>query len=115
MIIGEGDFAQLVLEVIKHLDQMFEVKQLKTNTNHDVNQIGLQNVYDKFLELEKRQKDIEKLLNSDELVPIINSIPKSEDILILLKKIEKSEIGKLNKYLKEIKNDIRCLTDILDI
>lgn len=114
MIIGESDFAKLVLEVIKRLDQMIEVKQLKINTNLDPNQIGLNNVYDKFLELEKRQKAIEELLNSDELKPLINSIPKQEDVLQLMQRIENSEIGRLNKYLNSIKNDLDRLMDVFD-
>jgi hypothetical protein len=112
MIIGEGDFAKLVLEVIKRLDQMIEARQLKKDINHEVDQIGLQNVYDKFLELENRQKDIEDLLNSDELLSVIKSIPKIDNIHELMKKIEDSEIGRLNKYLNSIKDDLDRLMEI---
>ncbi len=113
MIIGEGDFAQLVLEVAKRLN-LTCIENKSNCISQASSQIGLQNVFDKYVQIEERQKAIEELLNSDELAPIINSIPKQEDLIQLMKKIESTEIGRLNKYLNSIKNDLDKLMDVFN-
>jgi len=112
MIIGEGDLAKLAQEVLKRLDLTLINRQ--TIATHDANHIGLTNVYNKFLELEKRQTEIENLLKSDKLKYIISSIPTEEQINTFLHRIEKTQIKKLNSYLIEIKKDLETLTQILE-
>lgn len=75
-------------------------------------QVGLKNVYDKFIELENRQKKIEDLLKSGGIKELIDKIPKEEDINNLISNIEKTtEIGKLNDNLQEIRRTLNQLYD----
>lgn len=70
------------------------------------NSIGVQNVYEKFREIEGRQKSIEELLKSDRIMEVVKAIPSEDDIRNLLLRIEGTEIGRLNKYLKQIRNEL---------
>lgn len=72
---------------------------------------GVQNVYDKFIELVKRQQEIEDILKSDHLMKIIKAIPNEEAINNLLVKIDGTELGKFNKYLSQIKDELQNLSD----
>ena len=72
--------------------------------------VGVQNVYDKFVEFEVRQKEIEVLLKSERIYEVIKAIPNEEDIRSLLLKIESTEMGKLNKHLRRIREDLEELS-----
>jgi len=74
-------------------------------------QIGVQNVYDKFTELEKRQKEIEDFLKSDRVMEVVKLIPKEDDIMRMLKKIDSSAVVRLKKKIYKIREDLDELSD----
>ena len=78
------------------------------------NSIGVQNVYDKFIQIEIRQKQLEELLKSERVKEIVKSIPSEDDINRILSNIEKTQIGKLNKHLRGIKNELEELSSVFN-
>jgi len=75
------------------------------------NQQGLANVYAKFLTLEKRQQDIEDMLKSDRIVELVKNIPTDQDIRDMLCKVEQTDVSKLAKNVKRIRNDLEELLE----
>lgn len=74
-------------------------------------QIGLQNVFNKFLELEKRQQEIEELLQKDYVRNLIKLLPTQNDIFKLFDKNENPHLKNLDKHFSEIKEYLSELED----
>ncbi len=105
----EGSFSDMENR-LNELEKKFGNLLVDYKDSHRANAVGLQNVYDKFIELEKRQKEIEDLLKSERIYDLIKNIPDEEMISKLLIKIEATEIGKLNHHLRRIKEDLEELS-----
>ncbi len=78
------------------------------------NSIGVQNVYNKFSEIEKRQLELEALLKSDRVKELIKMIPSEETVNNLYEKVNNSMIGTLNKHLMRIREELELLTDVFN-
>ena len=74
--------------------------------------LGIQNVFDKFKQIEDRQIALEKLLESDRLQDIIKQIPTEQDIETYILRIEKTKIGELNQHLLAIKRELKLLSHL---
>lgn len=114
----DADFKEEFLEALdltedrlKDVENILAQALAKFNEGMIANQQGLANVYTKFLELEKRQKDIEDLLHSEHLSEIVNLIPTQEDVSKWLAKIQDSDISKLKEKIIQIREDLEDLTD----
>lgn len=97
-------------EEIGNIEQRLNDMQVSFDDAQRAHAAGVQNVYDKFLELEDRQKKIEELLQSDRIEKIIAVIPTEEDINNLFKRVEATSIGELNNHLAQIREDLEDLT-----
>lgn len=75
---------------------------------------GIQNVYNKFIEFEERQRKIETLLNSERIHDLIRALPNEFEIRKLLTAIESTEIGALSRHLKCIKEDLKELSNLFN-
>lgn len=75
------------------------------------NATGVQNVYDKFLEIEARQAVIEDLLKSDHLKQMIETIPTEKTIMKMFQMIEHHPIIDLKESINNIRDDLAELVD----
>lgn len=98
------DELEIVEQRIRDIEQTFSDGQRAT-------QVGVQNVYDKFNELEERQKAIEDLLKSDHIMEIVKLIPKEEDIIRMINKIDSSAVARLKEKIHGVKEDLEELVD----
>lgn len=96
---------------IKNLEEQLIDMKVASDDAQRANAAGLQNVYDKFLELEERQKSIEELLKSDHIMKIVELIPKEDDILRMLNKIDTSSVARLKEKINKVREDLEDLVD----
>lgn len=73
--------------------------------------LGIQHIYDKFNELEKRQTQIEKLLESDHIKSLVDLIPKENDILKIFKMVDNHPLAHLKDDLRIIRDDLQELIE----
>lgn len=88
--------------------RLFEVEQDFKNSQR-ARSYWLINVYDKFKDIESRQLEIETLLKSERVKELISMIPTENDIERLILRIEKTEIGRLNKCMEDIRDVLEDL------
>lgn len=100
-----------VKEYISEIKQKIREMEENYSNSQKSSAIGLQNVYDKFLELERRQEKIEALLKSDRIFEILKLIPKEEQIEDLLARINNSTLGKVKDNIQRVREELEELTD----
>lgn len=113
----EGDYMRhkkminMVFYEIKNLEQKFIDMKVAFDDAQRANAAGVQNVYAKFLEIEKRQVEIEDLLQSDRVKAMIESIPNEDTIHKMFKMIENHPIIDIRESIDNIRNDLQELVD----
>jgi len=101
----------LVFYEIKNLEQRITDIMVDFKDSHRAHAAGLKNVYDKFTELENRQKAIEELLNSDHLKDMLKLIPNEETVLKMFDAIDSHPISTIKERIDEIREDLEDLVD----
>jgi len=96
---------------IKNIEQRFNEMVVDFKDSQRAHAAGVQNVYDKFVELEKRQKDIEDLLKSGHIKTMIDAIPNEDTILKMFDMIETHPIASIKEKIDSIRDDLDELTD----
>lgn len=103
-------YCEAFKEKISNIEKRLTDMQVSFGDAQRAHAAGVQNVYDKFIKLENRQKRIEELLKTDRIEKIIAIIPTEEDVEALFKRVESTSIGKLNEHLAQIRTDLEDLT-----
>jgi len=84
-------------EEIGKFEQHITNMQVSFDNAQRAHAAGIQNVYNKFIELEKRQKKLEELLQSDRIEKVLAVIPTEEDVLVILKNRGNQSHNELSK------------------
>ena len=98
-------FRQYIKEDIAYFGKKLIDMESAYQDSMRANAAGLQNVYDKFVQLESRQEEIEKLLNSEVIKNYIDIIPEQSEIQTLIYKLEGADIGKMFNTINELRAD----------
>jgi len=96
---------------IKNLEQKMRDMQVAFDDAQRSHASGVQNVYDKFIEIEKRQIDIEDLLKSDRITDLVKKIPTESDIRGMLLKVENTDVSRLTKSIDEMRDNLQEMID----
>ena len=96
---------------IKHLEQHINDVVQNFNDAQRAHAAGVQNVYDKFMQLEKRQLAIEELLKSDRITDMLKAIPNEQAILKMFDMIDNHPLNDIKEKIADIRDDLEELTD----
>ena len=72
---------------------------------------GLSNVYMKFMELEKRQLEIEELLKSKRVKALMKSIPDEKTIYKMIEALNEHPIAEIQDGMQKIRENFEALVD----
>ncbi len=75
------------------------------------NALGVQNVYNKLIEIEKRQEEIEDILQSDRIKAMVESIPNEKTILKMFEMIDNHPITDIRESLDRVREDLQEMVD----
>jgi hypothetical protein len=91
---------------IMHLRRQIHNLELHLGQLTRENDYGLQNVFDRFLALEKRQDEMERLVKSDLVKEYLRLLPAPHTLRWAIDDIQESKLGQLKSYLLELLEEI---------
>lgn len=96
---------------MKNLEQRLIDMQVAFDDAQRANASGVQNVYNKFMEIEKRQEEIEDLLRSDRVTDMLKAIPNEETMLKMFDAIDNHPIADIRDGFEKIREDLQEMVD----
>lgn len=96
---------------IKNMEQKLVDMQVAFDDAQRANAAGVQNVYSKFLEIEKRQTEIEDLLQSDRVKAMIDNIPNEDTIHRMFEMIDNHPISDIRESIDRVREDLQEMVD----
>lgn len=96
---------------IKNMEQKLVDMQVAFDDAQRANAAGVQNVYNKFIEIEKRQVEIEDLLQSDRVKAMIENIPNEDTIHRMFEMIDNHPIADIRESIERVREDLQEMVD----
>lgn len=96
---------------MKNMEQKMVDMKVAFDDAQRANAAGVHNVYSKFLEIEKRQTEIEDLLQSDRVKAMIEKIPNEKTILRMFEMIDNHPIADIRESIERVREDLKEMVD----
>jgi len=96
---------------LKNMEQKLVDMQVAFDDAQRANAAGVLNVYNKFIEIEKRQVEIEDLLQSDRVKAMIENIPNEDTIHRMFEMIDNHPISDIREGIYRVREDLQEMVD----